>query len=233
MLRKGRTLLTGLFLALLSAAIFGVFGQWFIQVATDKGWYRNAGTNWDRGVSAVLAVLSSAYIWVAVAGTGGLAAGLWFNVRSKRPDGIGRESLDQLRLRYPHPYLTDRLKSLRRETDYTKKFYKGVIVDIGKLPDDSSNTKTDLTFEECLLVGPAVVAWGTKGLASECNFLNEHNEEELFLEISPERGIHLFAGGYLFERCTFVHCTFYKVVFIGLRENLQRLRSKVVDQGYS
>lgn len=48
-----RNALAWLTLGFISMLLFGVGGEWLIHVAEDKGWYRNAGKNWDRAMAAV------------------------------------------------------------------------------------------------------------------------------------------------------------------------------------
>lgn len=74
----------------LTGTIFAIFviapaGAWFIQVATDKGWYRNAGGQFDNFVAAVSAiVLSIPFVMVASVIVGALGA-LWLRAAFLSP----------------------------------------------------------------------------------------------------------------------------------------------------
>lgn len=59
---KLRAVSLWVFLGLLGAALFGPIGQWFAQVATDKGWYVGAGSRWDQVMSALFAFLASEWV---------------------------------------------------------------------------------------------------------------------------------------------------------------------------
>ena len=71
-----RTWATRVFVALAGAIILGVVAQWFIQVATDKGWYANAGHDWDQLVTPLLAFLTSWPLLAIAILSGGVMIGL-------------------------------------------------------------------------------------------------------------------------------------------------------------
>jgi hypothetical protein len=54
-------------------------GEWFIHVADDKGWYKDAGSNWDWAVRAVLGFAASVPVKLGIAGLAGLVAGIWLD----------------------------------------------------------------------------------------------------------------------------------------------------------
>lgn len=85
-----RRLLTG-FLVLVVLAIFvAVVGEFFIEVARDKGWYTDAGDKWDRLVSAVLEFVTSPIAVAGIALLAGTVGGLWldqFLLRRERIEG--------------------------------------------------------------------------------------------------------------------------------------------------
>lgn len=74
-----RRAITWITLGLVGAALFGVAGQWFIQVATDKGWYAHAGQTWDNFVIWVLAILASPIVRYAAYLALGVSIGMWFS----------------------------------------------------------------------------------------------------------------------------------------------------------
>jgi len=63
--------------AVVVAIIVAVVGQWFIQVATDKGWYRNAGRRWDGVMNALL----SLWVLFPTSILAGFVGGLWADAR--------------------------------------------------------------------------------------------------------------------------------------------------------
>lgn len=69
-----------------------VAGEWFIEVAKDKGWYSNAGQNWDSVTSAVLSYLSNPVLYISFAGFAGVVGALWLDTALKVLDARRRES---------------------------------------------------------------------------------------------------------------------------------------------
>lgn len=89
-----RRFATWLFVGLLSALVFGVIGQWAIQVATDKGLYTDAGKNWDRGMMALahffhglVALATSTPVLMLLAASGGGALALSVDKKLKVSEG--------------------------------------------------------------------------------------------------------------------------------------------------
>lgn len=92
---KIRKILSWLLGAVAGAIIIAVAGEWFIEVAKDKGWYRNAGENWDSAMSVVLSYLAQPGFYVPFTGFVGLVGGLWldaalkvFEPRNRKPKEI-------------------------------------------------------------------------------------------------------------------------------------------------
>jgi hypothetical protein len=76
--------------------IIPIAGQFFIQVATDKHWYDNAGSKWDRIVSAAYSFVTSTPFLCCVFALLGLTAGLWIDSllakRERKSDPSGLEA---------------------------------------------------------------------------------------------------------------------------------------------
>lgn len=88
-----RRFLTWFLVCVVSVIVVSVFGEWFIHVADDKGWYRDAGQTWDRGVSAILSFLSSAWLLYPATFLAGIVGGLWADfVLAKRERTQGESS---------------------------------------------------------------------------------------------------------------------------------------------
>lgn len=88
--RASLWLLVGTF----SMVIFGVGGEFFIHVADDKGWYRNAGQRWDNAMTAVFWFLNSGWVLYPTVFSVGLFLGLrlegyFFRKEGARIDGQG------------------------------------------------------------------------------------------------------------------------------------------------
>jgi hypothetical protein len=67
------------FLTLAGAILLTVFGQFFVQVATDKGWYAHAGETWDRFVTPLFHFATSAPVLAFALLFGGVVVGLWLD----------------------------------------------------------------------------------------------------------------------------------------------------------
>lgn len=99
-----RRLITWVAGGVAGAVGFGVIGQWFIQVAEDKGWYAHAGQTWDRIMSGLLGALTSPIATHAAMGCVALAAGMWLDFilyrRERRPveDSIAQAVIDRQKL---------------------------------------------------------------------------------------------------------------------------------------
>lgn len=65
--------------AVVVVIIVAVVGEWFIEVAKDKGWYDNAGAVWDIAMSAVISYLATPLFYVPFAVSVGLVGGLWLD----------------------------------------------------------------------------------------------------------------------------------------------------------
>jgi hypothetical protein len=93
---------------LLGAILAGLIAEWFIHVLEDKGWYRNAGAIWDRGISGIVAVLASEWLRIAAGVVAGFAAGMrtdsFLLRRENGPTGI--TSADIVPLPAPNPTLS-------------------------------------------------------------------------------------------------------------------------------
>lgn len=74
-----RRVLSWVLLGAFGTIALAVFGEWFIEVARDKGWYDNAGQTWDRLVSAVLTFVSSPPVLIGLSLLTGLVGGLWLD----------------------------------------------------------------------------------------------------------------------------------------------------------
>lgn len=69
--------------AVVMVIIVAVAGEWFIEVAKDKGWYSNAGQNWDGAMGVVMSYLASPALYVPFVGFGGVVVGLWVDTALK------------------------------------------------------------------------------------------------------------------------------------------------------
>lgn len=74
-----RRFLTWLLVGAVGAIIVALFAEWLIEVARDKGYYDNAGRNWDSLVSAVLAFATSTVPLTGIALLAGLVGGMWLD----------------------------------------------------------------------------------------------------------------------------------------------------------
>jgi hypothetical protein len=63
-----------------ASILVSVVGQWFIQVATDKGWYEHAGQRWDRALNAAHEIATSAWALYPATLLTGLVGGMWVDV---------------------------------------------------------------------------------------------------------------------------------------------------------
>jgi len=79
-----RALLTTLFVSVILAIVVAVLGEWFIEVARDKGWYQDAGQRWDLLASALVDTLISPLVLYPISVLGGLTAGLWLEPLLRR-----------------------------------------------------------------------------------------------------------------------------------------------------
>lgn len=79
MRRRLRNLLSWLLVAVVGTICVAVVGEWFIEVAEDKGWYSNAGQTWDGAMSAVLSFLSQPIFYVPFTASAGIVGGLWLD----------------------------------------------------------------------------------------------------------------------------------------------------------
>ena len=102
-----RVIGTWISLGLIAACAFGPIGQWFIQVATDKGWYRDAGHNWDRIMSGVTAILTSPYLTLPTIFFVGGIAGMWLDLWLI---GRGAKKTTQLEMVSGQKFLNERVQ---------------------------------------------------------------------------------------------------------------------------
>lgn len=75
-----RSIATRLLVGTVAAILLAVGAEWFIQVATDKGWYSGAGRAWDRLVASLTAFLTSFPVLAFGLVLAGFVAGLWVDV---------------------------------------------------------------------------------------------------------------------------------------------------------
>ena len=75
--------------------IVAVAGEWFIEVAKDKGWYSNAGQNWDNAMGVVTSYLTNPALYIPFTGLAGVVGGLWidtalkfFEAKNKKPKEV-------------------------------------------------------------------------------------------------------------------------------------------------
>jgi len=88
-IRKALSYLLG---TLLLGLAFAVLGEWFIEVAKDKGLYKNAGDTWDIIMFDVhLIIVSKAFI-AAISVLTGLVIGLWADNFFKRSEPVNINS---------------------------------------------------------------------------------------------------------------------------------------------
>lgn len=90
-----RRTLSWFLLAVVAVILVSVVGEWFIHVADDKGWYLNAGAEWDRAVTSiealfswVVANLTSAPALIGLGLLGGLVIGLWTDKYLKARESV-------------------------------------------------------------------------------------------------------------------------------------------------
>jgi hypothetical protein len=75
-----RKIATGLFFSGVGAIVFAVLGEWFVEVARDKGWYADAGKTWDLIMGPITEFATSYWIVVPMSVLGGVVIGLWADV---------------------------------------------------------------------------------------------------------------------------------------------------------
>lgn len=83
-----RTWATRGFLTVAGAILLGVVVQWFVQVAADKGWYAHAGQKWDRLVSELVALFTSAPVVAFAILLGGVVVGLRIDALLAKRDAV-------------------------------------------------------------------------------------------------------------------------------------------------
>ena len=74
-----RTWITRFSLFLVSGVLLAVVGQFFIQVAQDKGWYKDAGKTWDAVVLNVFQAMTTPTIFYVAAVMICVATGMWID----------------------------------------------------------------------------------------------------------------------------------------------------------
>jgi hypothetical protein len=77
---------TWLLVGCVLAIVVSVFGEFFIKVAEDKGLYSNAGKKWDGAMNAISQFIMSGLFLYPVAFLGGLVAGLWVDVITRKKE---------------------------------------------------------------------------------------------------------------------------------------------------
>jgi hypothetical protein len=74
-----RRVLTFILLGVFLSIAIAVVGEFFIEVAKEKGWYNNASDTWDGAMSAVLSFVASPMVYVPLVGLSGAVFGLWLD----------------------------------------------------------------------------------------------------------------------------------------------------------
>jgi hypothetical protein len=72
-----RKIATWLLVAVVGGIAIAVVSEWPIEVARDKGWYSNAGRNFDQVASSIRQFLTSWWMMSPVLLLAGIVAGLW------------------------------------------------------------------------------------------------------------------------------------------------------------
>jgi hypothetical protein len=99
-----RKAITWIALGLFGAVAFGTISEWFIHVAEDKGWYENAGKNWDRLMNELIILLTSPSLTYLTVGVVCFAAGMWIDYllyrRERAPieEAMAQASIDRQKL---------------------------------------------------------------------------------------------------------------------------------------
>lgn len=106
-----------LFFSVFVVILVAVVAEWFIEVARDKGWYKNAAKQFDGLTGAITAFVTSGIVLYPLTGLGGLVAGLWVDAwisKRERPESDWDAPITDKRRKWEiiDANLTDCMKSL-------------------------------------------------------------------------------------------------------------------------
>jgi hypothetical protein len=85
----------------------------------------------------------------------------------------------------------------------------------------------DVTFEECEIVGRAVITFlGHAYLGDSTFYTLTGSYDELFME--THQGTHIQAGVVAFQDCQFRRCTFHSITFAGTRSYIDGIKQQML-----
>jgi hypothetical protein len=88
MRRYVRNILTWILGSVIVVIVVAVLGEFFVEVARDKGLYTNAGARWDRLVSATASIATSPWVLYPLIALAGLVGGMWLDTLLRRQEQL-------------------------------------------------------------------------------------------------------------------------------------------------
>ena len=86
MRRRLRNILTWLLGSVIVVIVVAVIGEFFIEVARDKGLYTDAGARWDRLMNEVVPIVTSPWVLYPLTALAGLVGGMWIDTLMRRQE---------------------------------------------------------------------------------------------------------------------------------------------------
>ena len=81
-----RKVVTWVFVGVILAIVVAVAAEWFIEVARDKGLFKDAGEKWDHAMGLISSYATSAWILYPLTLLGGCVIGLWTDYFLRRKE---------------------------------------------------------------------------------------------------------------------------------------------------
>lgn len=121
-------------------------------------------------------------------------------------------------------------KTLLGKADLRGREFKNKCLFIHDIPRDPGDHITiyDKHFEECDILGPAVIALSSTTFWEDCIYrIPSEHSESLFFPVANDRKVY---GVIMTSNCSFRRCTLYGVAFAANRKDIQAIKDVIMWQ---